>query len=215
MQYTFCILLLIMSISSQANSLAVKVLLPDKTAGSELVVYLTPITKKPETETKKAPLIIKQKDKKFIPYITVTQKNKRLNFENNDDITHHIYSVSGGNRFDFKIKSENKSPNVMLSRLGEVAMGCNIHDWMSGYILVVDTHLYTQTDSEGIAYFDNLVADNYKVTIWHPQLLAQKNQFQQEVQIAANRTLTIQLPVGLSSIPQQEDQDELEFLEGY
>jgi hypothetical protein len=52
---------------------------------------------------------------------------------------------------------------------GVVPLGCNIHDWMIGYIVVVDTPFYTQIFDES-AQFDDLAAGSYEINIWHPSI---------------------------------------------
>ena len=36
-----------------------------------------------------------------------------------------------------------------FNKEAEIAMGCNIHDWMSGYLLIVDTPFFTKSDKNG------------------------------------------------------------------
>ena len=51
-----------------------------------------------------------------------------------------------------------------------VVLGCNIHDWMLGYIYVTDDPRFGVSDAQGHVRLDNLPAGAYHVTLWHPQL---------------------------------------------
>jgi len=214
--YKFCFIsFLFLSGQALANSITVTVIDPKKAEVKGVIVYLTPSDKPSGNYTKTQPLIISQNKKKFTPYIAVLQKGQKIKFNNQDDVTHHIYSVSGKNRFDFKIKAGEHNSNINISTLGEVAMGCNIHDWMSGYVLVVDTPYFNNTTSTGRSHFENIPSGNYKLTIWHPQLETNNNEFKTDVIIQKEQNFEITLPKPLLPIPVQQNQDEFDFLEGY
>jgi len=204
-------------LSSQvlANHITVTVLEPKLAEIEGVVVYLTPLDKSSVNAITAQTLIISQNNKKFTPYIAVLQKGQKIKFKNQDDVTHHIYSVSGKNRFDFKVKAGEHNNNIDISTLGEVAMGCNIHDWMSGYVLVVDTPYFNKTTSSGISNFEDIPSGNYKLTIWHPQLDTKNNEFITDVKIQKAQNFQITLPKALLAIPVQQNQDEFDFLEGY
>ncbi|MCJ8319730.1 MAG: hypothetical protein MJK12_08850 [Colwellia sp.] len=213
---------------SLAQQVKVEVIDPNAIGVEHMVVYLEPVNKPQNVVINSKPLLVEkhvvgqtviaQKDKAFIPYITVTQKGQQLSFQNQDDITHHIYSVSGKNRFSFKIKAGKEKSSPVLEHTGEVAMGCNIHDWMSGFVLVVDTPYYAQTDDNGIATLDLATGGEYQLVVWHPQLPTKNYQIAQLITVSNNdedNEWKIKLPVHLLAIPEQENQDEFDFLEGY
>ncbi|MBL4910685.1 MAG: hypothetical protein JKX78_11830 [Alteromonadaceae bacterium] len=194
---------------------------PNKSVIANLVVFLTPIDLSsiakatifsPQVILQK---IIKQKNKKFVPYIDVVQKGQIILFDNNDDITHHIYSVSGKNRFEFKIKGNKNKKSPILNSTGEVAMGCNIHDWMSGYVYVVDTPFFTKTNTNGKAIFNDMPTGQYQLSIWHPQLDVSNNTITQNITIGKQTSWQITLPKALLPIPKQESEDDFDFLEDY
>lgn len=207
---------LVFCLTATANEFTVTVVDSDQQPVSDIVVYLTPSSGVEKLAPNTEPLIIDQKDKKFSPYITVLQKGQALNFVNKDDITHHIYSVSGENRFEFKIKEgETKTTHELMST-EEVAMGCNIHDWMSGYALVVETPVFGKTDEQGKLTVTLPVKDSYHVTVWHPQLDVEANRVSTLLELTAdNMSHVIKLPKKLLPIPEQVGQDEFDFLEGY
>jgi len=200
-----------------AQQVNIQVIDPSSTGVAQLVVYLVPL-KQQQLRLNNQPLIIRQKDKAFAPYVTVAQKGQQLSFQNQDDITHHIYSVSGENRFSFKIKAGKEKLSPMLEHEGEVAMGCNIHDWMSGYVLVVDSPYYTQTDDNGIAQLELSHDGEYRLVVWHPQLATKNYKVEQVISVPnneQNNTWQIKLAAPLNTEPEQENQDEFDFLEGY
>jgi hypothetical protein len=58
----------------------------------------------------------------------------------------------------------------VFDRPGIVTIGCNIHDWMIGYIYVADTPHLARTGADGQARLDNLPAGRYMLRIWHPRM---------------------------------------------
>lgn len=214
-RFSLFLLFTLFSIVCQANKINILITKPDSSPAVNLVVYLTP--SQPLTSNKIiAPLlIVKQKNKKFTPYIEVLQQGQQIHFQNDDDITHHIYSVSGKNRFSFKLKGHHSQNSPSLAHLGEVAMGCNIHDWMSGYVYVVNTPYFTKSNEDGLAHFNDLPAGKYQLTIWHPQLDVAENKIEQTIEVGKKTQWQVTLPKKLLVIPNQENQEEFDFLEEY
>jgi len=50
-----------------------------------------------------------------------------------------------------------------------VTLGCNIHDWMIGYVLVVPTPFFGKSDAGGAVRLRELPAGSYELRAWHPQ----------------------------------------------
>jgi len=202
-----------------AQDVIIKVIDTQNKPVANMVVYLTP-DEQQTMPINPSTLVVTQKNKSFAPYLAVTQKGQSIAFENQDNITHHIYSVSGSNRFDFKIKAGHSKSTQQLNHAEEVAMGCNIHDWMSGYVLVVDTPYYTQTNENGIATINLDLIGRYTLTVWHPQLDVKDYRIEQMITVeksgADNKKIwQVQLPKDLLPLPEQIGQDEFEFLDEY
>ncbi|WP_259651185.1 MULTISPECIES: cupredoxin domain-containing protein [Shewanella] len=184
---------------------------------ANMVVYLTPMTPKPADALLPArpPVEVHQQNKQFSPYITVIQKGYQLKFVNDDDITHHIYSASGPKRFSFKLRKDNAQKDMVFDQAGHISMGCNIHDWMSGHVLVVDTPFYAVTNNLGHVEFDSVPDNEYQLNIWHPQLQIEDNKYSQTVSTPLPEALTIQINASMDDIPSQQSLDDFDFLEGY
>ncbi|MCL1079187.1 hypothetical protein D5R81_14305 [Parashewanella spongiae] len=156
-----------------------------------------------------------QEHKKFAPYLTVISKNTKTSFVNKDDITHHVYSAIGPERFSFKLKADETNSSISFEESGHVAMGCNVHDWMSGHILVVDTPFYGLTSDTGNIDFSHVPVGEYQLVIWHPQLQSAENRQVEDIVLPLKSKLTIKLQAEMAAIPEQDTLDEFEFLEGY
>ncbi len=129
---------------------------------------------------------IEQVDREFVPYLTVLQTGTVASFPNRDPILHHVYSFSPAKSFEIKLYSGRSPSSITFDKPGIVTLGCNIHDWMIGYVLVVSTPYFAKTDPAGHARLRDLPAGSYAVHAWHPQ------------QVAAPAPVTVSLDAGAS-----------------
>ena len=111
---------------------------------------------------------IEQKDREFIPYVTVVQTGTQVTFPNRDALLHHVYSFSPAKSFEIKLYSGEPPRGVLFDKAGIVTIGCNIHDWMLGYIQVVDTPYFAKTGADGRVVINDIVAGEFAVAVWHP-----------------------------------------------
>lgn len=202
--------------TKSVDNRCVQVLVNNKNgqALADMVVYLEPLEgQKLEQSSKK--VVVNQSGKSFSPYISVSQVNSEVDFVNQDDITHHIYSAGSDNKFSFKIRSGQTNTLAQFNQEAEVAMGCNIHDWMSGHLLVVNTPYFTKTNSQGQASFDVASNGKYKIVVWHPQLQSENNRLIKEVAILNNSVFSFTLQNEMSESPLQESDDDFDFLSDY
>ena len=114
-----------------------------------------------------------QHDLAFHPHVLVVTVGTTVRFPNDDDVRHHVYSFSDAKRFDMTIDSgATNVKELVFDRPGLVTLGCNIHDDMLAYVLVVETEHFGKTDSTGSVQLQNLPAGSYELSIWTPRLAA-------------------------------------------
>ncbi|CCQ11249.1 Protein containing plastocyanin/azurin family domain [Pseudoalteromonas luteoviolacea B = ATCC 29581] len=107
-----------------------------------------------------------QKDRTFTPHILPVPKGASVDFPNFDDILHHVYSFSDTKPFELKLYRDKPHAPIQFETTGVVELGCNIHDWMLGYIVVVDSPYFALTNKQGIAQL-TLPAEDYQLAVWH------------------------------------------------
>lgn len=110
---------------------------------------------------------IAQKNKTFIPLVSVVQTGSEVDFPNRDTFRHHVYSFSPAKKFEIKLYADTPSKPVLFDKAGYVVMGCNIHDNMISHLLVVDTPYFAKTDQQGRAKIINVPAGDYALTAWY------------------------------------------------
>lgn len=179
-----------------------------------IVVFIEPIDHEVTLQNLE-PLEIGQKNQSFTPYISVMQLGSEVAFNNQDNITHQIYSPVGNNKFSVKIRAGQEVIKNDFNEAGVVSMGCNIHDWMSGYMLIVDTPYFAKTDKMGNTKINIEKAGLYKVNVWHPQMNEVNNTLTKEINVNSLMEVSMQLSKPMQPIPLQENEDDFDFLSDY
>jgi plastocyanin len=114
--------------------------------------------------------VMDQKNLQFAPHLLVVQSGTSVTFPNGDAVSHHVYSFSDAKTFELPLYKGDAYPPVVFDRPGVVVLGCNIHDGMLGYIVVVDTPHYAQTNQQGIARIEGVPNGDYVVAAWTPRV---------------------------------------------
>jgi plastocyanin len=160
-------LLLALAGRSGAATLEALVTAPGGKAVADAAVVLEPLAPVPSRGHAKAS--IEQRGTEFIPYVTVAQTGTAIEFPNNDTTKHHVYSFSPAKRFEIKLYAGKPGQPVVFEKPGQVVIGCNIHDWMEAYVLVVESPYFGKTAADGRAVVANVPAGRYRLRLWHPQ----------------------------------------------
>ncbi|HET7362654.1 MAG TPA: methylamine utilization protein [Burkholderiales bacterium] len=113
---------------------------------------------------------VEQIGEEFVPKVKAILVGSPVSFPNRDSVRHHVYSFSPAKRFDLPLYVGTPAKPVVFDTPGVVVLGCNIHDWMIGYIYVSESPYYATTGNDGEALISGLPAGDYTVRIWHPQL---------------------------------------------
>ena len=116
--------------------------------------------------------VMDQRNRQFAPHVLAVQRGTSVRFPNSDDIRHQVYSFSDAKKFNLPLYHGIPTAPLVFDQAGEVALGCNIHDRMLGYIYVVDTPWFIRTDTNGAANLANVPTGTYVAKLWYPGLSA-------------------------------------------
>ncbi len=114
------------------------------------------------------PNIMNQKDISFQPGTLIVPRGANVSFPNYDRVRHSVYSFSSAARFELSLYGRDQSRSYRFAKPGPVALGCNIHDEMKGYIRVVDTPYAAKANHNGRLLIKDLPAGQASIRIWHP-----------------------------------------------
>ncbi|TKD53285.1 cupredoxin domain-containing protein [Sphingomonas baiyangensis] len=137
-----------------------------------------------------------QQDIAFNPRVLIVPVGATVAFPNRDKVRHHVYSFSKPARFEIKLYGRDETRSYTFKTPGAVAIGCNIHDAMNGYIKVVDTPFAAKSDAQGLARIAG-ASGAATVTIWHPRMKAKDNQVTMRVPLDATGTVSRRVALAL------------------
>jgi hypothetical protein len=114
---------------------------------------------------------IRQKNATFVPHILPVMVGTTVQFPNDDNIFHNVFSKSDAAKFDLGLYKKGDPPHqVTFTNLGEVDVFCSIHARMSCIILVRENPYFAVTDSRGHYTIYNVPPGTYKLVAWQERL---------------------------------------------
>lgn len=139
-------------------------------------------------------LEIAQEHKQFLPDVLIVPVGSQVQFPNRDTVRHHVYSFSAAKKFELKLYTGTPASPVLFDQPGVVVLGCNIHDSMVGWLLVVDTPYYGQTSAVGGAVqLNDVPAGNYRLRVWHSRLPVGAAAHDQALSVPVTGTVQVQV----------------------
>lgn len=133
-----------------------------------------------------AGLEMAQNHKQFVPQVLIVPVGSEVRFPNHDTVRHHVYSFSPAKKFELKLYAGTPAQPVRFEQSGVVVLGCNIHDQMVGWVLVLDTPYYAQTSASGQAALSTVPAGRYRLRTWHARLPAGAPVPEQALEVSAS-----------------------------
>ncbi len=139
---------------------------------ADAVSSLVPLDTRPVLTPPAEPVVIEQVGEEFTPYVTPVLVGTRVAFPNNDRVQHHVYSLSSTKTFELPLYRGSVHDPVVFDLPGIVSLGCNIHDWMAAYVVVLATPHFAKTGGDGTSLIASLPPGRYRLEVWHPRLAA-------------------------------------------
>ena len=137
---------------------------------SDAVVIAVPLDGIVKPLPHRQPEVVDQIDREFVPRVKVILAGTSVIFPNKDNVRHHVYSFSAAKRFELPLYAGTPAAPVVFDKPGLVVLGCNIHDWMIGYLYVSESPYFAKTGGDGRALLRDLPERAYTVRVWHPQM---------------------------------------------
>ena len=132
-----------------------------------------------------------QKDAQFVPHILAIQSGARVEWPNQDEIFHNVFSLSEAMPFDLGLYLKGEQKTLQFDQAGRVDVFCSIHKSMSAVVLVLDTPYFTQTDKNGRFVLPDLPEGRWRVRAWHERMFPKWV----EVVVPASGTVSLDLTV--------------------
>lgn len=117
--------------------------------------------------------VVIQKDATFRPHVLPVLVGTTVEWPNNDEIYHNVFSMSEARPFDLGIYKNKQIKRVTFDKPGRIDVFCSIHTKMSCIILVLANPFFAATDKDGNFTISNVPAGTYRLRAWHERLPAQ------------------------------------------
>jgi hypothetical protein len=117
------------------------------------------------------PVLLDQEGCRYHPHVFGVQTNENITIRNDDPLLHNIHPEPKNSR-PFNIgqpKEGMETEKAFPAAEVMIHVGCDVHDWMSAYVGVVDHPYFAVTGSDGSFEIPNLPPGDYTVEAWHEE----------------------------------------------
>ncbi|MFQ5877691.1 MAG: carboxypeptidase regulatory-like domain-containing protein [Acidobacteriota bacterium] len=112
-----------------------------------------------------------QRGCKFVPRVQIVPAGQQMDILNSDGILHNIHTYPKNNapinkaqpKFRKVMKQTFEKPDL-------VRVTCDVHNWMTGYVIVAGHPYYALTDESGSFRIEDVPQGTYTIEYWHEKL---------------------------------------------
>jgi plastocyanin len=141
---------------------------------------------------------VSQKGATFDPHVLPIVKNTTVEWPNNDDIFHNVFSYSEAQPFDLGLyKSGEPNKSVTFTNVGQVDVFCSIHSSMSCVLLVLENPYFAKSNEKGTYKIPGVPAGTYKLVAWHERMPKEY----QTVTVPESGEVEVDFTLGIKNLP--------------
>ena len=140
---------------------------------------------------------VSQKKAMFKPHVLPVVVGTTVNWPNNDDIYHNVFSYSEAKPFDLDLYKAPEVKPVTFDKPGRVDVFCSIHSSMSCVVLVLENPYFASANDKGVYSISNVPPGVYKLKAWHERLPAQIK----EITVPETGEVKVDFTLGITSLP--------------
>jgi len=140
---------------------------------------------------------INQKGAMFVPHVLPVMVGTTVEWPNNDEIFHNVFSISDPKPFDLGLYKHPEVKRVLFDKPGRVDAFCSIHKTMNCIILVLENPYFAATDDRGHYSIPHVPAGNYKLKAWHERLPSQSK----DITVPETGDVRMDFTLGITNLP--------------
>jgi plastocyanin len=141
---------------------------------------------------------IKQEGAEFRPRVVPVVAGTTVEWPNNDQIFHNVFSVSDAKNFDLGLYRGNpEDKRITFDKAGRVDVFCSIHANMHCVVLVLENPYFAVTDDKNHYSISNVPPGTYQLTAWHERMPSQTR----EITVPASGEVKTDFVLGITGLP--------------
>jgi plastocyanin len=179
--------------SGRAGEIKGKVTAAGMRSPENIAIYIDAIPGKTFPPPAK-PVVMDQKNLKFVPHVVVVQAGTTVNFLNSDSVGHNVFwpSIGGNKKLAHNLGTwpQGQEKSFTFNDPGVASLLCNVHPEMSGYVVVVATPYFAVTNKDGDYEIKDVPPGHYTLKAWSEE----GKPVSQAVDVAAG-SITVDLTV--------------------
>jgi plastocyanin len=106
----------------------------------------------------------------FVPRVSVVPVGGTVDFLNSDRLLHNIHATPKLNASFNRTQPKNRTIPITLSKAEIIRVDCDLHAWMTAWVVVAPHPYHAVTKADGRFTFDDLPAGSYRLRVWHERL---------------------------------------------
>ena len=111
-----------------------------------------------------------QKGGVFVPRVVIVPAGGTVDFLNSDRLLHNIHATPKLNVSFNRTQPKDRTIPVTFAKPEIVRIDCDLHSWMTAWVVVAAHPYYVVTKGDGQFVFDGLPAGAYRLQVWHERL---------------------------------------------
>lgn len=137
------------------------------------------------------PVVVDQKDCMYRPRVQGAVAGQPIEIRNSDGTLHNVHTYEGSKTLFNQAQPPRAPPIVKVFQdgTGVVKFKCDVHPWMTGYVVVVGHPHFATTDAGGTFTLKDLPAGQHELEAWHEKYGAKTVR----VEVKPNEAATVQL----------------------
>lgn len=141
---------------------------------------------------------VMQQGAAFSPHVLAIVVGTTVQWPNNDEIFHNVFSVSDTTNFDLGLyKGNPPKKRVTFNKPGRGDVFCSIHANMHCIVLVLENPYFASVDEHNRYSIANVPAGTYKLKAWHERLPTQTK----EITVPETGEVKVDFVLGINNLP--------------
>ena len=126
----------------------------------------------------------------FRPLVLPIMAGTTVDFPNNDNLFHNVFSYSQPGEFDLGRYPKGKKKSVTFDKPGIVSVYCDIHSYMFATIIVLDNSFFALPGDDGTFSIAGIPPGAYELAFWY----GRKKVITKKVAVEEGKTATVNFP---------------------